>query len=186
MPDMARCAVTLNTILGAAAIDATDGASNASNAAKQKRNLMRTAGDRIRHAVSFEIIGLILVTPLGTWVFGTPLHDMGVVTVVSATIATCWNYVYNLAFDHAMLRMRGDVHKTVHIRVFHAILFEAGLLVMLPPFIALYLGTTLIGAFGMGVSFAAFYVIYAFTFNWAYDVIYPVPPPKRKTAANAD
>lgn len=144
---------------------------------------MRTAGDRIRHAVSFEIIGLILVTPLGTWVFGTPLHDMGVVTVVSATIATCWNYVYNLAFDFAMLRMRGNVHKTLLIRVFHAILFEAGLLVMLPPFIAWSLGTTLIDAVGMGISFAVFYIVYAFIFNWAYDVIYPVPSPHRKTAA---
>lgn len=147
---------------------------------------MRTTGDRIRHAVSFEIIGLILVTPLGAWVFGTPMHDIGVVAAVSATIATCWNYVYNLAFDHAMLRIIGDVIKTPVMRVFHALLFEAGLLVVLMPFIVWYLGAALIHAFLMDASFALFYVAYAFIFNWAYDIIYPISPHNRTAATPAE
>lgn len=138
---------------------------------------MRTIGDRIRHALSFEIIGVILVIPLGGWVFGTPMDDMGVVAIVSATIATCWNYFYNLAFDHAMLRIISDLRKTPIIRVFHAILFETGLLVVLMPFIAWYLGASLVDAFLMDISFALFYVVYAFVFNWAYDIIYPIPSP---------
>lgn len=136
---------------------------------------MRTTPDRIRHAVSFEIIGLILVTPLGAWAFGMGLHDIGVVTVVSATIATLWNYAYNLIFDHAMLRIAGHAGKSAALRVAHALLFEAGLLVFLLPFIAWYLGIGLGQAFAMDVSFAAFYVVYAFAFNWAYDVVFPVP-----------
>ena len=27
----------------------------------------------------------------------------------------------------------------------------------------------------MDIGFAGFYLVYAFAFNWAYDVIYPVP-----------
>ena len=27
----------------------------------------------------------------------------------------------------------------------------------------------------MDVSFAAFYVVYAFVFNWAYDRLFPLP-----------
>lgn len=137
---------------------------------------MRTVKDRIRHAISFEIIGLILIIPLGAWAFGKPMDDIGVVAVVSATIATGWNYIYNLAFDHAMLRTRGDARKTPTLRVFHAVLFEAGLLVVLMPFIAWYLGVSLIHAFVMDASFALFYVIYAFVFNWIYDILFPVPP----------
>jgi uncharacterized membrane protein len=136
---------------------------------------MRTTRDRIRHALSFEIIGLLLVTPLGAWAFSTPMHDIGVVAVVSATIATGWNYLFNLVFDHAMLRVRGGVRKTPAIRVVHAVLFEAGLLLVLMPFIAWYLGVTLVQAFLMDVTFAGFYLVYAFAFNWLYDIVFPIP-----------
>lgn len=135
---------------------------------------MRTVKDRVRHAISFEILGILLVIPLGAWLFDKPMHDIGVVAVVSATIATGWNYFYNLGFDHAMQRLRGDVRKTIPIRVFHALLFEIGLLIVLLPFIAWYLGVSVIHAFQMDISFALFYVVYAFVFNWAYDVIFPV------------
>ena len=64
---------------------------------------MRSTKDRIRHAVSFEIIGLVLVTPLGAWAFDMNVQHIGVVAVVGATLATVWNYVYNLMFDHAKL-----------------------------------------------------------------------------------
>jgi uncharacterized membrane protein len=138
---------------------------------------MRSTADRIRHALSFELIALAIITPLGAVVFDTPLKEMGVVTVVSATLATGWNYLYNLIFDHAMLRRRGSVLKTPAIRVLHAVLFEAGLLLVLIPFIALYLGVSLWTAFVMDVAFAGFYLIYAFAFNWAYDVIFPIPDP---------
>lgn len=136
---------------------------------------MRRTADRIRHAISFEVIALAMITPLGAWVFDTPVKDMGVVTVVSATIATGWNYLYNLIFDHAMVRLRGGVRKTPAIRVLHSVLFEAGLLLVLIPFIALYLGVSLWTAFVMDVAFAGFYLVYAFCFNWAYDVIFPIP-----------
>lgn len=136
---------------------------------------MRTTSDRIRHAISFEIIGLLLVTPLGAFAFDEPVEEIGVVALVSATMATGWNYLYNLMFDHALVRLRGSVQKTVPIRVLHAILFEGGLLLILLPFIAWYLGVSYLAAFLMDVSFAIFYLVYAFFFNWAYDVVFPVP-----------
>lgn len=136
---------------------------------------MRSTPDRIRHALSFEVIGLLLVIPLGALAFGHPISDIGMVALVSASIATGWNYIYNLGFDHALLHLRGTVAKTVALRVVHAILFEGGLLAILMPFIAWYLGVSLWDAFVMDAAFAAFYLIYAFCFNWAYDVIFPLP-----------
>lgn len=147
---------------------------------------MRSRGDRIRHAVSFEAIALIIITPLGAWAFGIALHDMGVVTVVSATIATFWNYSYNILFDHAALRLRGTTEKTIALRVIHAVLFEAGLLLLLVPFLAVWLGVTLRVAFVMDAAFAGFYLVYAFAFNWAYDLLFPVRPTTRETAGAAD
>lgn len=136
---------------------------------------MRSTSDRIRHAISFEILALLLVTPLGAWVFSLPITDIGVVSVVSATIAMLWNYVYNLGFDHAMQRFAGTTYKTVPIRVLHAVLFEAGILIVLAPFIAWYLGVGLWHAIVMDVSFSLFYLVYAFVFNWSYDRLFPIP-----------
>lgn len=145
---------------------------------------MRSTGDRIRHALSFEVIGLVLVTPLGAWAFGTPILDIGVVTLVSASIATLWNYGFNLIFDHALLRLRHGVQKTLAIRVLHAVLFEAGLLLILMPFIAWYLAISLTRAFLMDVGFSGFYLVYAFAFNWLYDILFPLPLRDRQTGRN--
>ncbi len=136
---------------------------------------MRDTKDRIRHALSFEIIALFLITPLGAWAFELSFDSIGVVAVVSATIATGWNYIYNLMFDHALLRIAGDVRKSVSLRIFHAVLFEAGLLLVLMPFISWYLGVSLLEAFLMDVSFSGFYLVYTFLFNWLYDLVFPVP-----------
>lgn len=136
---------------------------------------MRTVADRIRHAFSFEIIGLMIIIPLGAWVFGMAAEDIGVVGVVSATIATAWNYIYNLGFDHAMQRAKGTTQKTTMLRVVHAVLFEAGLLIVLMPFIAWYLDISFAHALVMDMSFALFYVVYAFVFNLCYDRLFPLP-----------
>lgn len=136
---------------------------------------MRSNSDRIRHAISFELIGLALVTPLGALAFAMPVSDIGIVGLGSATIATLWNYLYNIGFDHLMQRIGGTTQKTFAVRVLHAIAFEAGLLLVLMPFIAWYLGIGLWQALVMDVAFALFYMVYAFAFNWSYDRVFPVP-----------
>ncbi len=141
---------------------------------------MRQTRDRIRHAILFEAIALVLVAPLGGVVFGVPMAHFGVIAVVSTTIAMLWNYAYNLAFDHALLRLGLSLNKTLRLRILHAALFEVGLLVLLVPFIAWYLGVTLWQAFVMDVALAAFYLVYAFCFNWAYDILFPIPAPEER------
>ena len=136
---------------------------------------MRATKDRIRHAISFEVIALLIVAPAGAWAFDKPLQDIGVVGIVSATTATLWNYLYNLLFDHAMLRIAGHLRKTLAVRVLHTLLFEGGLLVALLPFIAWYLDIGLLEAFYLDVSFTLFYLVYAFVFNWLYDLVFPIP-----------
>ncbi|MCD2182240.1 PACE efflux transporter [Rhizobium sp. GN54] len=148
---------------------------------------MRSTPDRIRHAISFELIGLALITPLGAWAFGFPMVEIGVIGVASATIATAWNYVYNLGFDHALHRLTGGTWKTIPVRVLHALLFEAGLVAVLMPLIAWYLEIGLLQALLMDLSFSLFYLVYAFAFNWAYDRIFPLPGwPEAQEAGGPD
>ncbi|MCA0417939.1 MAG: PACE efflux transporter [Proteobacteria bacterium] len=135
---------------------------------------MRSLPDRIRHTVMFEVIGLALVIPGGAMLFNLPATHMGVIGVGSATVATLWNFVFNLGFDHAMLRFAGHTRKSLGLRVLHALLFEGGLLVLLLPPMAWYLGMGLWQTFVMDLAIVVFYVVYAFLFNLAYDRVFPV------------
>lgn len=136
---------------------------------------MRSSLDRIRHALSFEILALMLIVPLGAVVFHFPMQSIGVVSVVSASLATLWNFAYNYVFDRVLQRTHGTTLKTPMVRVLHAVLFETGLLLVLAPFIAWYLGVSLLQAFVMDLSFALFYLGYALVFNWGYDRLFPLP-----------
>lgn len=136
---------------------------------------MRTTSDRIRHAISFEAIGIVLATPLAAFAFHLPGSDSAVIVVASATVAMLWNYVYNLGFDHVMNAWRGSTEKTTPIRVVHAIFFEMGLLALMLPAIAWYLDISLWQALVMDIALAVFYMVYAFVFNWAYDRVFPLP-----------
>ncbi|MGR3455856.1 PACE efflux transporter [Pseudooceanicola sp.] len=136
---------------------------------------MRAPLDRLRHALSFELIALLLIVPLGALVFHVPAHDIGLVGLVGATLATLWNMGYNVLFDLALRRFTGTTRKSPLARLLHAALFEAGLLVVLLPFIAWYLVISLWQALVMDLSLAVFYLLYALGFNWAYDRLFPLP-----------
>lgn len=136
---------------------------------------MRTTRDRIRHAIAFEVIGLVAVVPLGAWVFRVEMHALGVVAIVAAILAMAWNYIYNLTFDRLMQRSLGHTIKTFRLRAVHAMLFELGLLTVLLPFIAWYMQIGLWVALLMDLGLSGFFLIYAFVFNWSYDLLFPVP-----------
>ena len=136
---------------------------------------MRTTLDRIRHAILFELVGLVLMIGGGSILTGFDAHSLGVIGVVSSLVATAWNYVYNLGFDRAMLRLRGSVIKTHPLRALHALLFEGGLLVLLLPFVAWMLGVSLWQAFLFDLAIAVFYIVYGYAYNWAYDRVFPMP-----------
>lgn len=145
---------------------------------------MRTTKDRIRHTLGFEILGLVLLVTLISWLFGFDMHAIGPIAVFGSIIATVWNYFYNLLFDHFMLKVRGDTYKTIPMRVLHAFVFEGGLLLLFLPMIAWYLGISLWQAFIMDITMAIFYLVHAFIYNWGYDKVFPVQenPSRIKTA----
>ncbi|MBB3221251.1 PACE efflux transporter [Pseudoduganella umbonata] len=143
---------------------------------------MRTFGDRVRHALLFEAVALAIFIPGSAVVFGQPVKAMGVIGIASATIATLWNFAFNLGFDRAMRYLRGSVHKSLAIRVVHTLLFEAGLVILLIPLIAWYLRIGLWQALLMDMAIVVFYLGYGFLFNLAYDRIFPVAAPAAHAA----
>ncbi|WP_325893832.1 PACE efflux transporter [Grimontia sp. NTOU-MAR1] len=134
---------------------------------------MRTAADRIRHAIAFEVIGLILIVSILS-LFGFDAAHTGVLGVVFSVLATGWNYIYNLWFDKAMMRFAGKTEKTQKHRILHAVLFELGLLWITLPAIAWWLNINLWQAFLMDIGLVAFYLVYAYIYNLMYDKVFPI------------
>ena len=134
---------------------------------------MRTTKDRIRHAVAFEVIGLIFMTGiLGQ--LGFAMAHVGVMGIILSIIATGWNYVYNIGFDRFMMRRYNTINKSLLMRVWHTLAFEGGLLIITIPCIAWVLNLDLWSAFLLDISFVVFYLIYAYIYNLAYDKVFPV------------
>ena len=136
--------------------------------------MMRTHRDRIRHAVGFEIIALILSIPIMSFFFSFDIKDIGVIAIVGSIMATIWNYGFNIIFDKGMVRFKRSTFKTPAIRVLHVLLFESGLLMLYLPMVAWYLGISLWQALIMDASLVGFYLAYNFSYNWAYDKMFPI------------
>ncbi len=135
---------------------------------------MRTHRDRIRHAAGFEVIALILSIPIMSFFFSFDIKDIGVIAIVGSIMATIWNYGFNIIFDKGMVRFKRSTFKTPAIRVLHVLLFESGLLMLYLPMVAWYLGISLWQALIMDASLVGFYLAYNFSYNWAYDKMFPI------------
>lgn len=136
---------------------------------------MRTAKERIKHAALFELLGILLVTPLGAWLLDKEMTQVGGLAVALSLIAMAGNYVYNLGFDYVLLKLNHPLNvRPPWLRVVHSVLFEAFLLLLLLPVIAYWLEVTLLQAFIADLGFAAFFLVYAYVYNWVYDRFYPM------------
>lgn len=137
---------------------------------------MRTQADRLRHTILFELVGLIAVTPLASWMLDKPMATIGVMAVILSLAAMVCNYLFNLAFDHTLRALGRPVHvRPPWMRVLHATLFELSLLTITLPFVAWWLAMDLWTAFVTDIGFALFYLAYAYIFNWTYDRVFPMP-----------
>lgn len=136
---------------------------------------MRTRNDRLRHAIGFEFIGLLIATPLASWIAGVGLNHMGLLALFFTLFATVWNYVYNIGFDHFLIKYQGNSHKSLCQRVVHTFGFEGGLLIVAFPVMSWWLNISVLEALLLDLGFVAFYLVYAFVYNWVYDKIFPIP-----------
>ncbi|WP_147819433.1 PACE efflux transporter [Salidesulfovibrio onnuriiensis] len=146
---------------------------------------MRTAKDRLRHTILFELLGLVTVTPLAALILNKDMGRIGALAVAISLLAMATNYVFNLAFDHALVRMGRPVNvRPPWMRALHAVLFEATLMLITLPIVAWWLNMSLWQALATDVGFALFYLAYAYVYNWAYDRVFPMPSAVRIKAAD--
>ncbi|MGN4048584.1 multidrug/biocide efflux PACE transporter [Pseudomonas sp. SM4] len=125
--------------------------------------------ERIFQAVGFELLAILICTPLLAWIMQKPMLEMGAVTVLIALLALGWNVVFNRYFDRMLERM--NVAHNAWVRVVHALLFEGGLIVMGVPLIAWWLSVSLWQAFLLDIGVLLFFLPYTYVYHWGYDVL---------------
>ncbi len=136
---------------------------------------MRTFFDRLRHTLLFEAIALSIVTVGGAWATGHSLFSIGTLGLIFSGLAMVWNLVYNWVFDLWDRAHRGMAPRGPGLRAVHATLFEAVLLFVGLFITAWWLGVSYWEALMLDLGFSAFFLVYAFCFNWTYDLVFPVP-----------
>lgn len=128
---------------------------------------------RIVHTVGFEFFGIVIFTPFAMFVLHKDMFHIASLAIIVSMLAMLWNLIYNYIFDIVERKMgRYRTQRGFLLRALHALLFEAGLLIVTIPLVAYMLDMGLIQAFIVDLGFVVFYLVYAFVYNYIFDKIY--------------
>ena len=129
---------------------------------------------RVLQALLYEGIAVAVVAPTLAWVFDSPPLSALALTLATSAVALAWNYVYNALFERWESRqaVRG---RSAARRLAHSAGFELGLVVLLVPLIAWWLGVTLWQALLADLGLMAFFFFYTMAFTWVFDRVFGLP-----------
>ncbi len=139
---------------------------------------------RVLQAVLYEVFAIAFVGPILSVVFDKPPTSTLGLAFVLSSIALGWNYVFNAIFElwESRQSVRG---RSFARRLVHGIGFEGGLVIILVPVMALWLGISFLDAFLANLGLLAFFFVYAIVFTWVFDRVFGLPASARKRDAAA-
>lgn len=124
---------------------------------------------RIIHAISYEVILLVVIAIALSFMFEASMEVTGILGLIMALTSMVWNMVFNNMFEKYELKHK--LKRTVKVRIMHAIGFEGGLMLATIPMIAYALDLSLLNAIMLDFSLTMGILIYTFIFQWCYDSI---------------
>jgi uncharacterized membrane protein len=133
---------------------------------------------KILYAVSFELLGLVVSTlALLAMSDASPASSLGLSVVVSV-MALIWNYVFNSLFEgwEKVQKQRG---RSPRRRLTHALLFEAGFMLMTVPVVIWALDTSFWEGLAYDLGLTVVFVTYTFLFTLAFDRLFGLPESSR-------
>ena len=136
---------------------------------------MRTFRGRIMHSLLFELVLLVICTPIIALIFNKSVNHTGMMSLgLSATAMIC-NGLYNYLFDRSLVFLKRPLYpRSFRLRCFHSVLFEICLMIFTLPMIMWWMSFTFFQALVLDLSFSLFVPVYALGFNWVYDLVFPV------------
>ena len=124
---------------------------------------------RIIHALSYEIILLVIIAIALSFIFEVPMEVTGTLGVAMAVTSVIWNMIFNHFFEKYEAKRK--LKRTVGVRILHAIGFEGGLMLATIPMVAYAMDMTIFQAIMLDLTLTTCILIYTFIFQWCYDSI---------------
>ena len=124
---------------------------------------------RIVHALTYEIILLVIIAIALSFIFEMPMEVTGILGIAMAVTSVIWNMIFNHFFEK--FEKKRQLKRTVSVRILHAIGFEGGLMLATIPMVAYALKMSLLEAILLDFSMTMCILVYTFIFQWCYDHI---------------
>ena len=124
---------------------------------------------RIIHALSYEIILLVIIAIALSFIFEVPLEVTGGLGVAMAVTSVIWNMIFNHYFEK--LEKKRKFKRSIGVRILHAIGFEGGLMLVTIPMVAYAMNMSLWEAILLDLSLTTCILVYTFIFQWCFDLI---------------
>ena len=128
---------------------------------------MLISSRRIVHALSYEIILLVIIAIALSYIFQLPMEVTGTLGVAMAVTSVVWNMLFNHYFEK--IEAKHQLKRTIKVRIAHAIGFEGGLMLATIPMVAYALQISLAQAFLLDLAMTLCILVYTFIFQWCYD-----------------
>ncbi|MBC7478620.1 MAG: PACE efflux transporter [Pseudorhodobacter sp.] len=129
---------------------------------------------KIAFALSFESLGILLASGALLILSDSSASQSLALSAINATVALTWNLLFNLMFERweAGQSVKG---RPLALRALHALLFEGGLTLVMVPFMAWWLGISLMQAFTYEIALILLFIAYTYAFTWAFDRLFGLP-----------
>lgn len=129
---------------------------------------------KVVYVTLFELIAIAATSVGLARLSDHSVAHASVAAVASSVIAVVWNLAYNTAFERWEARqpVKGRSWRR---RAAHALGFEGGLVLLLVPLFAWWLQISLWRAFVLDLGLIAFFLVYTFAFNLAFDKVFGLP-----------
>ena len=124
---------------------------------------------RVVHALTYEIILLVIIAIALSFIFEVPMEITGTLGIAMAVTSVIWNMIFNPFFEK--YEKKHQLKRTVPVRIMHAIGLAGGLLLATIPMVAYALNMSLLEAILLDFSMTMCILVYTFIFQWCYDYI---------------
>ncbi|RKG35488.1 AceI family chlorhexidine efflux PACE transporter [Acinetobacter guerrae] len=124
---------------------------------------------RIIHALSYEVILLVIIAIALSFIFNVPMEVTGSLGIAMAVTSVIWNMVFNHFFEK--FEHKHQLKRTIKIRILHAIGFEGGLMLATIPMVAYAMNMSIWQAIVLDFGLTMCILIYTFIFQWCYDYL---------------
>lgn len=124
---------------------------------------------RVIHALSYEIVLLVIIAIALSFIFEVPMEIAGSLGVAMAVTSVIWNMIFNHFFEK--FEKKRKLKRTIGVRILHAIGFEGGLMLATIPMVAYAMNMSIWQAVLLDLSMTLCILVYTFIFQWCYDYV---------------